>query len=375
MQPYDGDSELVAVDGYHGHPSLHPVAQVRGYGEYLTDFTRLFARSSRTSLAGAAYLHNAVDSQVASLFDYPAGPTRPAVHRPAPRASSSNSCRVGWPPTPGAPYADRCSTPRIAPSKQLLAVAADEISVREQFVLLDEQQVAFDMVLHEVEKARARRSQECRHRLRRAGQRQERDRPVPARRAWPGAAARPCTPPGRDHSRRPCARWPARVPASAVDCSSTSTVHGRRPQRARRAHPRRGAPYPRNVGRTGGPRPRCAADRPQIDELIAAARVPVFLLDEHQVVRPGEIGHACEHRAGARASGLGRTSQHVNLDEQFRCGGSEAYMHWVERLLGLVEVGRARGRRSASSPFAWPRHHRNWSSSSRCQDAAATAPA
>ena len=30
--------------------------------------------------------------------------------------------------------------------------------------------------------------------------------------------------------------------------------------------------------------------RPQVDELIDAARVPVFLLDEHQVVRPGELG-------------------------------------------------------------------------------------
>lgn len=32
------------------------------------------------------------------------------------------------------------------------------------------------------------------------------------------------------------------------------------------------------------------AGRPQIDELMAAARVPVFLLDEHQVVKPGELG-------------------------------------------------------------------------------------
>lgn len=39
-------------------------------------------------------------------------------------------------------------------TKELLAVAADEIRVREQFVLLDEQKVAFDIVLHEVEKAR-----------------------------------------------------------------------------------------------------------------------------------------------------------------------------------------------------------------------------
>ncbi|WP_281397997.1 DNA/RNA helicase domain-containing protein [Actinomadura alba] len=35
---------------------------------------------------------------------------------------------------------------------------------------------------------------------------------------------------------------------------------------------------------------RLRTGRPQVDELIDAARVPVFLLDEHQIVRPGEIG-------------------------------------------------------------------------------------
>ena len=70
VRPYDGDPELVAVDGYHGHPMLHPVAQVRHYCEYLSDFTRLFHDQPDT-LAGAAYLHNAVDDRVASIFDYP----------------------------------------------------------------------------------------------------------------------------------------------------------------------------------------------------------------------------------------------------------------------------------------------------------------
>lgn len=74
-------------------------------------------------------------------------------------------------------------------------------------------------------------------------------------------------------------------------------------------------------------------DRLQIDELIAAARVPVFLFDEHQVVRPGEMGtlEQIEHHA----QDLGLDCQHIALGEQFRCGGSEEYVHWVVRLLGL----------------------------------------
>jgi len=79
--------------------------------------------------------------------------------------------------------------------------------------------------------------------------------------------------------------------------------------------------------------------RPQVDELIGAARVPVFLLDQHQVVRPGEMGTIAEITAHAAAVGL--TTIHIALDAQFRCGGSERYIGWVEQLLGLRGDGPA----------------------------------
>lgn len=74
-------------------------------------------------------------------------------------------------------------------------------------------------------------------------------------------------------------------------------------------------------------------DRPQLDELLAAAWVPVFLLDQHQIVRPGELGTAED--ISARAADQGMRVEVISLDEQFRCGGSERYVAWVEQLLGL----------------------------------------
>lgn len=44
-------------------------------------------------------------------------------------------------------------------------------------------------------------------------------------------------------------------------------------------------------------------DRPQVAELIDAARVPVFLLDQHQVVRPGEMGTKEEIERAAAEQG------------------------------------------------------------------------
>lgn len=67
-----------------------------------------------------------------------------------------------------------------------------------------------------------------------------------------------------------------------------------------------------------------AAGRPQVDELLSAARVPVFLLDEHQVVRPGERGTADDIAAHAEAFGL--RVERIALDQQFRCGGSRLYV-------------------------------------------------
>ncbi len=56
-------------------------------------------------------------------------------------------------PESGADAADLLMGSAIRPSKQLLALAADEIQRREQFVLLDEQQVAYSMVMRAVDRS------------------------------------------------------------------------------------------------------------------------------------------------------------------------------------------------------------------------------
>lgn len=77
-----------------------------------------------------------------------------------------------------------------------------------------------------------------------------------------------------------------------------------------------------------------AKSRRQIDELIDVAWVPVFLLDENQIVRPGEMGSLTEITAAAEAAEC--KVDVVRLDGQFRCGGSDSFDTWVQRLLGLT---------------------------------------
>ncbi|MCB9898610.1 MAG: DUF2075 domain-containing protein [Planctomycetes bacterium] len=75
--------------------------------------------------------------------------------------------------------------------------------------------------------------------------------------------------------------------------------------------------------------------RAQVDELIDAAKVTVFLLDENQFMRPDEIGTtALIEGAASRLEVPIRT---YDLQTQFRCGGCEEYVAWVDRLLGFED--------------------------------------
>jgi hypothetical protein len=72
------------------------------------------------------------------------------------------------------------------------------------------------------------------------------------------------------------------------------------------------------------------SDLSQVEELIRAARVGVFLLDQRQNVRPDEIGTVEAIRAAAAKMGV--PQRVVPLDAQFRCNGCSAYIEWVDRL-------------------------------------------
>jgi DUF2075 family protein len=85
-------------------------------------------------------------------------------------------------------------------------------------------------------------------------------------------------------------------------------------------------------------------DRPQIRELLEATRLGVFFVDDHQVVRPNEIGSADYIRSHAQAAGC--QVQEYELEAQFRCNGSDAFVNWINNTLGI--------RRTAN--VIWDRH-------------------
>jgi DUF2075 family protein len=335
VRVWEADPDLIEVDGQPGGPKLHPVLQVRGYCSYIVDFTRSL-QGDDDAVAGAAYLHNATThEEVADLFRH-----RPDAHGQlftgANRGEFHRFLRSRLDPSvPGAPFADELLRSAVAPSKQLLAVAAEEVQSREQFVLQDQQELAFKLVMHEV---------------------------AQAQRGDHKAAVIVSGGPGSGKSvialslLGELARQGRSVLHATGSRSFTQTlrrVAGRRSPRVQKmfkyfnqfmeaepngldvlildeAHRIRETSefrYTRASQRTG---------RPQVDELLSAARVPVFLLDQNQVVRPGEMGAIDAITAAAEARGI--RVHHVALDEQYRCGGSAEYVDWVESLLGLRDA-------------------------------------
>ena len=71
----------------------------------------------------------------------------------------------------------------------------------------------------------------------------------------------------------------------------------------------------------------------QIEELLSAAKVTVFFLDENQYVRPDEIG--CTQLVRDETKKLGIPLIEYDLDTQFRCGGCTEYIEWVDYFLGF----------------------------------------
>lgn len=71
----------------------------------------------------------------------------------------------------------------------------------------------------------------------------------------------------------------------------------------------------------------------QIDELIRAAKVAVFFIDDAQVVRPGEIGSVQYIKEHAQKANC-RIFEY-ELEAQFRCNGSDAFVNWVNNTLGI----------------------------------------
>lgn len=330
----DSDS-LIRIEQYGQRPVTHPALQVRDYCDYMLGFTTVLADEPQ-SLAGVAYLHNATDSAVEDLYRIP-GDLLGSVYTGQRRGEFQEFLKSRFAPgVSGAAYADHLLSSRIAPSRQLLAVAAEEVQHREMFVLLDEQRDAYNFVLHAVERARRSNTKtavvvsggpgsgKSVIALSLLGELSRQGRSV-----LHATGSRSFT----QTLRKVAGRRAPRVQKmfqyfNSFVASAPNDLDALILDEAHRIRETSVSRWTRAEHRTG---------KPQVEELLDAARVPIFLLDEFQVVRPGEQGTVEDIEKHAANRGIGVVK--IDLNAQFRCGGSEEYVLWVKRLLGLEPGG------------------------------------
>lgn len=332
---HENTDTLVEVEGVAYNPTLHPAWQVGEYVRYYRDFLTALA-GHPDEMVGAAYLHNADDKGVADLWSMPPSDDG-RMFTGQRRGEFVSFLRSRLAPMPGASAADAFLSSAVGPSKQLLKFAAVEIREREQFVLLDEQRVAYELVMRAVEDARRADSKEVIIvtggpgsgksviALSLLGELARQGRTVLHATGSKSftQTLRKVAGKGSTRTKSLFTYFNSFVAAdrNGLDVLVLDEAHRIREQSVNR--------FTRAELR--------AKAQPQVDELLDAARVPVFFLDEHQVVRPGEIGTVTDIRAAAAARSL--KVRQVDLNAQYRSGGSAAYVNWVLRLLELEPGG------------------------------------
>ncbi|AHI01009.1 DNA/RNA helicase domain-containing protein [Kutzneria albida] len=316
---------------------LHPAEQVRCYCQYFLDHTPALADRPRT-VHGIAYLHNARRADVASdrIDDYGRLFTLDERAKLVDHLRSvlGVGCRRDVNRTAG----DDFLTFEHRPTKAFLKHVAAELQDRKQFVLLDDQKVAYEIVLDAVVRSKAAMTRTAVIVMGGPGSGKSvialslvaelaRRGVEVAHATGSKAFTKTMRKYGGKGSTRLQGTFKYFNSFMTADPSSLQVLVCDEAHRIRE----------NSVSRFTPKQARDQARR-QIDELLAVAAVPVFLLDENQVVRPGEMGTEADIAAAAEAAGC--KVEVVRLHDQLRCGGSVSYDTWVARLLGLGgEVG------------------------------------
>ncbi len=346
--PADGENEVAAFVGGATRELLHPSAQVGRYRTYLSDtHTAFYEGVNPVALSACAYLHNYPHDPGDVLYD----PKFDAVRGSDPLFTMDEAPELmGYLQErlcggQGMEVLKRVEESRYRPSRKLMEHVARVIDGESRYVLLDEQVVAYD-------KVRA---------LAKAGF-HDRRKTVIIIRGGPGTG-----------------KSVIAIKLMADLLLSGFNAHYATGSRAftetlRSIIGNRGAVQfkyfnsyasaqrdeidiliadeSHRIRRTSNSRFTAAAKRSdleQIVELLRAAKVCVFLIDDVQVVRPNEIGSADYIRQHAEA--MNCRIFDYELEAQFRCSGSDAFVNWIDNTLGIRRTANVLWEGNASFDF------------------------
>jgi uncharacterized protein len=320
------DCVTVAHAGGRRKDHLHPSAQVRNYQRYLQDTHPAFSDGG-VSAASCAYLHNArfdpaspiwsADPVLTDTFPAFAGDQTDAL------ATFLDDRVTG--PDDGS-ILQRVADAEFKPHKRLLDHVAGVIRNEPSFVLLDEQQVAFNAILDEVRAAGQNRKPVAF--LVRGGPGTGKsviavhlmaELSAAGVRAIHATGSKAFTENLRQKVGTRAGALFSYFMSLAGTLSTFDVVILDEAHRIREVSGNRFTPKAKRTGKS------------QVEDLLDAGRVTVFFIDDLQVVRPEEVGSSDLIVRTAAERGI--EVREFELEAQFRANGSDAFIQWVDNTL------------------------------------------
>jgi uncharacterized protein len=330
-EPTDGELILTRTGGAK-RDVLHPSVQVGGYRNYLADsHTAFHLDPDPVGLMACSYLHNYIfregDALLEAKFD--------SWLEEFPIFSADDSeklieyLRVRVGAGDGMGILDRIERSKYRPSRKLLEHVSRMVEGRREYVLLDDQMIAFDRVLAAARAGKFRRAKSIILVIGGPGTgKSVIALNLVARLAAEGISSHYAT--GSKAFTETLRQIVGRRASPLFNYfNSYSTTEPRaldvvicdEAHRLRKTSSNRFTPAAKRT------------DKTQIQELIDVSQTAVFLIDDRQVVRPDEIGSADLIRQTAKTNGA--EIYEIKLEAQFRCSGSDAFIQWVENTLEL----------------------------------------
>jgi uncharacterized protein len=338
---YDCDVEgnIEVNYGNHRGQQAHPCLQVEGYVLDITDFLKVFSERPKSELEGCSYCHNYKRSSGAVLLSekfsthlkkYPLFTKEDAV-------VFGEYLKERLSEDPGFEVFDRFIHSKIGISKKLLDHTGEMINKQQTFSLIDDQIAAYNAILDRSKKLAKTNEKsvvivkggpgtgKSVIALEVMGELLRKEKIVFHA---TGSSAFTKTLRKLIGKNRKSAEKLfkfffsfTKYPDSSIDVLICDEAH-----RLRKDSNDYGVP------------PAYKSKRPQIDDIIRPSKLSVFFIDEHQVVRPKEIGSVQLIRESAKKFGVNDSEIfEFELKTQFRCSGSDSYLQWLENTLDIRE--------------------------------------
>ena len=333
-EPADGEHVITWVGGGE-RERLHPSAQVDQYVSFLKNGQSVFHEGDPPVAAtGGAYLHNyrfvADDPLLAKKFSeltkrcpiYTKDDQDALVEELGRRVGAGSGNDVLHRVLESAPK----------PSKKLLETTSRMLDGHDEYVLLDEQLVAFDRVIAEVRRALAEETSASILIVGGPGTgKSVIALNLIASLSAEGANAKHAT--GSSAFTETIKRIVGKEAAQQFHyfhqfaTSEPGSVDVLICDEAHRIRNTSVSQYTPKNKRSG---------KPQIEELMDVAKVSVFFIDDLQTVRHREVGSTDLVREIATAKE--KRFFEYKLQAQFRCAGSDGFVNWVTNTLGLEDT-------------------------------------